>query len=31
LWQALIKRDEAIALHIDERIDDIHVDFHVIR
>ncbi|MFY2509987.1 type VI secretion system baseplate subunit TssK [Vibrio pectenicida] len=31
LWQALVKRDEAIALHIDERIDDIHVDFHVIR
>ncbi|MDC5822276.1 type VI secretion system baseplate subunit TssK [Vibrio europaeus] len=31
LWQSLVKRDEAIALHIDERIDDIRVDFHVIR
>ncbi|MBE8168241.1 MAG: type VI secretion system baseplate subunit TssK [Shewanella sp.] len=31
LWQALIKKDEPIALHIDERIEDITVEFHVIR
>ncbi|WP_064609338.1 type VI secretion system baseplate subunit TssK [Photobacterium sp. J15] len=31
LWQSLVKKDEAIALHIDERIEDIHVEFHVIR
>lgn len=31
LWQSLVKKDEPIALHIDERIDDIHVEFHVIR
>ncbi|MCL1078169.1 type VI secretion system baseplate subunit TssK [Parashewanella spongiae] len=31
LWQALIKKDEPIALHIDERIEDINVEFHVIR
>ena len=29
--RALLKKDEAIALHIDERIEDIHVEFHVIR
>lgn len=31
LWQALMKKGEAIALHIDERIVDINVEFHVIR
>lgn len=31
LWQALIKKDEPIALHIDERIEEIQVEFHVIR
>lgn len=31
LWQSLVKKDEPIALHIDERIDDIQVEFHVIR
>ncbi|ELA9196629.1 type VI secretion system baseplate subunit TssK [Vibrio parahaemolyticus] len=31
LWQSLVKKDEAIALHIDERIEDINVEFHVIR
>ena len=31
LWQALVKKDEPIALHIDERIEDVHVEFHVIR
>lgn len=31
LWQSLVKKDEPIALHIDERIADIHVEFHVIR
>ncbi|MGB0894595.1 MAG: type VI secretion system baseplate subunit TssK [Parashewanella sp.] len=31
LWQALIQKDEPIALHIDERIEDINVEFHVIR
>lgn len=31
LWQALVKNDEPIALHIDDRIEDVHVEFHVIR
>lgn len=31
LWQSLIKKDEPIALHIDERIEEIHVEFYVIR
>ncbi|OCH69904.1 type VI secretion system baseplate subunit TssK [Vibrio splendidus] len=31
LWQSLVTKDESIALHIDERIDNIHVEFHVIR
>ncbi|MPY26913.1 type VI secretion system baseplate subunit TssK [Shewanella psychropiezotolerans] len=31
LWQALIKKEEPIALHIDERIDDIDVELHVIK
>ncbi|SON52170.1 type VI secretion system baseplate subunit TssK [Vibrio tapetis] len=31
LWQRLVKKDEPIALHIDERIEDVHVEFHVIR
>lgn len=31
LWQALMGKGEAIALHIDERIEDINVEFHVIR
>jgi type VI secretion system protein ImpJ len=31
LWQSLVKKDEPIALHIDERIADISVELHVIR
>ncbi|MFD2178648.1 type VI secretion system baseplate subunit TssK [Veronia pacifica] len=31
LWQALISKDEAIALHIDDCIDNVNVGFHVIR
>ncbi|NRD72405.1 type VI secretion system baseplate subunit TssK [Shewanella sp. VB17] len=31
LWQALIKKEEPIALHIDERITDVDVEFYVIR
>ncbi|EGR1074631.1 type VI secretion system baseplate subunit TssK [Vibrio cholerae] len=31
LWQELIKKDEPIALHIDERIEDVYVEFHVIK
>ena len=31
LWLSLIKKDEPIALHIDECIEDIFVEFYVIR
>lgn len=31
LWLELVKKDEPIALHIDERILDIYVEFHIIR
>lgn len=30
LWQSLVKNGDPIALHIDERIADINVEFHVI-
>lgn len=31
LWKALVKKDEPIALHIDDRIGDVQVEFYVIR
>ncbi|CZF78290.1 hypothetical protein GCE9029_00749 [Grimontia celer] len=31
LWQVLVKRDEPIALHIDERVGNVNVELHVIR
>ncbi len=31
LWMSLVKKEEAIALHVDEKIEDIHIEFHVIR
>ena len=31
LWSSMIKKDEPIALHIDERIENVNVEFHVIR
>ncbi|MBM7071359.1 type VI secretion system baseplate subunit TssK [Shewanella sp. 202IG2-18] len=31
LWVSMIKKDEPIALHIDERIENVNVEFHVIR
>ncbi|WCE31031.1 type VI secretion system baseplate subunit TssK [Vibrio sp. SCSIO 43137] len=31
LWKSLVKKDEPIALHIDDRIGDVQVEFHVIR
>ncbi|WP_274145236.1 type VI secretion system baseplate subunit TssK [Enterovibrio qingdaonensis] len=31
LWQALVKRDEPIALHIDELVGNVTVELHVIR
>lgn len=31
LWQLLITKDEPIALHIDERITDVNVEFYVIK
>ncbi|MCL9781231.1 type VI secretion system baseplate subunit TssK [Vibrio sp. S4M6] len=31
LWRGLIKKDEPIALHVDDCLEDINVEFHVIR
>lgn len=31
LWVSMVKKDEPIALHIDERIENVNVEFHVIR
>ncbi|WP_241819093.1 type VI secretion system baseplate subunit TssK [Enterovibrio norvegicus] len=31
LWQSLVKKDEPIALHIDERVGNVNVELHVIR
>ncbi|RLV61248.1 type VI secretion system baseplate subunit TssK [Parashewanella curva] len=31
LWQSIIKKDEPIALHIDECIENVEIEFHVIR
>lgn len=31
LWQEIIQRDEAIVLHIDERLEDVEIEFFAIR
>lgn len=30
-WQSMIKKEEPIALHVDEKIEDINIEFYVIR